>query len=150
MRTMHAQRGFTILFAVLIASIMLAIGIAIFDITVRELRLSSVARESQFAIYAAETGVECALYWDSKYSGSSSAFTGGSASGSTQTIFLTAGSAWTVPADWDDSNNTIHVIGGGGGGGGGSYGGGYTRGGGGGGGGGIRGYRTSTLRPAMT
>lgn len=137
-----SSRGFTILFAVLIASILLAIGIAIFDITVRELRLSSVARESQFAIYAAETGVECALYWDSKYSGSSSAFAG-STDNSTQTIFLTSGTTWTVPADWDDSNNTVHVIGGGGGGGGGSYGGGYTRGGGGGGGGGYS--RTSNF-----
>lgn len=63
MRYSKAQRGFTILFAVLIASILLAIGIAIFDITVRELRLSSIARESQLAIYAADSGVECGLYW---------------------------------------------------------------------------------------
>lgn len=57
------SRGFTILYAVLIASILLAIGIAIFDITVRELRLSSIARESQVAVYAADAGAECALYW---------------------------------------------------------------------------------------
>lgn len=57
------KRGFTILFAVLIGSILLAVGLAIFDITVRELRLSSIARESQIAIYAADSGAECALYW---------------------------------------------------------------------------------------
>jgi len=33
-----------------------------------ELELSQTARESQYAIYAADTGVECALYWDSKAS----------------------------------------------------------------------------------
>src|SRR3989344_2260026 len=32
-------------------------------------------------------------------------------------IFLTSGTSWTVPADWNSSNNTIEVIGGGGGGG---------------------------------
>ena len=37
-------------------------------------------------------------------------------SGST-VIFLTSGSTWTVPSDWNSSNNTIEVIGGGGGGG---------------------------------
>lgn len=57
-------RGFTILFAVLTSSLLLAIGITIFNITYRELLLSSSARDSQFAIYAADTGVECALYWD--------------------------------------------------------------------------------------
>ena len=31
-------------------------------------------------------------------------------------IFLTSGSTWTVPSDWNSSNNTIEVIGGGGGG----------------------------------
>src|SRR3989344_881292 len=58
-----SSRGFTILFAVLIGSILLAVGIAIFDITVRELRLSSIARESQIAVYNADSGAECALYW---------------------------------------------------------------------------------------
>lgn len=58
------ERGFTLLYAVLISSILLAIGIAIFEITVRELRLSSVVRESQYAFYAADSGIECALYWD--------------------------------------------------------------------------------------
>ena len=33
-----------------------------------------------------------------------------------QVIFLTSGSSWTVPSDWNSSNNTIHAIGGGGGG----------------------------------
>jgi hypothetical protein len=44
----------------------------------------------------------------------------GIATGGPQTIFLTSGTSWTVPSDWNSSNNTIEVIGGGGGGGGGS------------------------------
>jgi hypothetical protein len=31
----------------------------------------------------------------------------------TKTIFLTTGSAWTVPTDWDSANNSIELIGGG-------------------------------------
>lgn len=54
------------LFSVLTASVLLAVGISIFNITVKELALSSSGRESQFAFYAADTGIECALYWDFK------------------------------------------------------------------------------------
>lgn len=62
------QRGFTLFFAILVGSLALAVGLAIYDLTVRELQLSAVATQSQYAIYAADTGAECALYWDSKCS----------------------------------------------------------------------------------
>ncbi len=61
------RQGFTIFFAMLIASLALAVGLAIFDLTIRELDLSGTAAQSQYAIYAADTGAECALYWDFKY-----------------------------------------------------------------------------------
>lgn len=61
-----SHRGFTIFFAVLTASLALAVGISIFELTIREIDLSTTATQSQFAIYAADTGAECALYWDSK------------------------------------------------------------------------------------
>lgn len=67
-------RGFTIFFATLVASLALAIGLAIYDITVRQLSLSTTMIQSQYAIFAADSGAECALYWDSKYGGSGSAF----------------------------------------------------------------------------
>ena len=70
------HRGFTLLFAVLISTILLAIGAAIFNVTIKQLALSTVGRESQFAFYAADTGAECAMYWDIKNNGASvSAFT---------------------------------------------------------------------------
>lgn len=62
----RSQRGFTLLLAVLISSILIAIGSAIFNIVSKEIVLSSAGRESQFSFYAADTGIECALYWDSK------------------------------------------------------------------------------------
>ncbi len=62
------SRGFTLLLAALIASIVLAIGTSIFQLAQKSLLLSSVGRDSQFAFYAADTGAECALYWDVRFS----------------------------------------------------------------------------------
>ncbi len=62
------QKGFTLLLAALIASIVLSIGAAIFSIAQKELALSSIGRDSQFAFYAADSAAECALYWDVRFS----------------------------------------------------------------------------------
>ncbi len=56
------QKGFVILFTILISVIVLMIGLGIFSIATRETVLSGTAREAQFAFYAADAGVECALY----------------------------------------------------------------------------------------
>jgi hypothetical protein len=68
------MKGFTLFFAMLAASLALSIGLAIFDITLRELELSSTVAQSEYAIYAADSGAECALYWDAKYNGAGTAF----------------------------------------------------------------------------
>ncbi len=67
MKKIHTQSGFTLLFASLVGSLLLAIGIATFNIVLRELNLSSVARESRIAFYAADSGWECAFYNDRKH-----------------------------------------------------------------------------------
>ena len=56
--------GFALIFAVLATSVLLSIGVAIFNIALRQVAISSFGRESQFAFYAADTGTECAMYWD--------------------------------------------------------------------------------------
>lgn len=58
------RRGFTLLLAALVASITLALGVSIFEIAQKEVILSSLGKDSQFAFYTADTGAECALYWD--------------------------------------------------------------------------------------
>ncbi len=60
------KRGFTIFLAMLVSSLALAIGLAIYDLVSRELVLSQVSNQSQYAIFAADAGAECALYWDNK------------------------------------------------------------------------------------
>ena len=61
---MSTTQGFTLFIAILIGNLMLAIGFSIFNIAFKELLLSSSARDSQVAFYAADTGLECALYYD--------------------------------------------------------------------------------------
>jgi hypothetical protein len=61
--------GLALFFAVLTASLVLTIGLALFNITLKEFVLSSQIRDSQFAFYAADSGLECALYWDLAHPG---------------------------------------------------------------------------------
>lgn len=60
------QKGFTLLLASLLASLLLAIGLSMFAIAHKEIILSSLGRDSQYAFYAADSGAECALFWDLK------------------------------------------------------------------------------------
>jgi len=61
------SRGFTLLLAALVASIALSLGSSIYTIVSKEITLSSIGQDSQFAFYAADTAAECALYWDSRF-----------------------------------------------------------------------------------
>lgn len=58
------DRGFVILFAMLISTIMLLITSGIFNVVQKQVVLSSYSRESQRAFYAADAALECALYYD--------------------------------------------------------------------------------------
>ena len=58
------EKGFTLLFAVLVSTLVLAVGASIISMALRQVVLSGVGRDSQFAFYASNTGIECALYWD--------------------------------------------------------------------------------------
>jgi hypothetical protein len=68
MKKLRDQKGFTLLLAALVASIVLSLGSSIFLIAKKQVTLSSLGRDSQFAFYAADTGAECALYWDIRHS----------------------------------------------------------------------------------
>lgn len=62
--TSQHNTGFVLAFALLLSSVVLALAFGIFNILLKELVLTSSARDSQIAFYAADSGVECALYWD--------------------------------------------------------------------------------------
>ena len=59
----HNNEGFALLISVIVTSIVLAIGLSILDLTLKELRLSTLSEGSEEAFHAANAGVECARYW---------------------------------------------------------------------------------------
>lgn len=59
-----AQQGFTLLIAVIFMSVMLAFGLALAALAYKQQVLASSAIESQYAFYAADAALECALYAD--------------------------------------------------------------------------------------
>ncbi len=56
--------GFVALFAVLVSSILLLMALSISGVAYKEQLLSINAKASQYSFTAADTGMECALYWD--------------------------------------------------------------------------------------
>jgi Tfp pilus assembly protein PilE len=65
MSRIPVQRGFTLLVAVILTSVILSVGLALLDISYKQLILASTARQSQYAFYNADSALECSLYWDS-------------------------------------------------------------------------------------
>ncbi len=68
------NKGFTLFIAVVITATLLLVSMGIASITIKESFLASSSRESQYAFYAADTGAECAIYWDVKNGTGLSAF----------------------------------------------------------------------------
>lgn len=58
------QRGFTLLIAIILSSVTLALGMALLDIAYKQIVLATSAKQSQYAFYNADSALECALYWD--------------------------------------------------------------------------------------
>ena len=61
------NKGMTLFIAVTVMGILLFISFAVVNIALKGTIFASSGRDSQFAFYAADAGLECALYWDSKY-----------------------------------------------------------------------------------
>jgi len=56
--------GFIVLLTVVIASIVLTMVMGISSIAVKQMTLTAGAKEGSRALFAADAGIECALYWD--------------------------------------------------------------------------------------
>ena len=61
---LQRSRGFVILFAVTLSAIFLAIALGLSNIALKELKFSTSAKDTNDAFFAADTGVECGLYYD--------------------------------------------------------------------------------------
>ncbi len=67
------NKGYTLLFAVIVSSIILSVGISIMSIGRKEFQLAVASRDSVSAFYAADTGFECALNQDNYFATTSTA-----------------------------------------------------------------------------
>ncbi|MBI2673938.1 MAG: hypothetical protein HYX23_01505 [Candidatus Zambryskibacteria bacterium] len=68
------KNGFTLFVAIVVMGTLLLIAAGIASLAVRQALISASGRESQLAFYAADTGIECALYWDVQNPAGVSAF----------------------------------------------------------------------------
>lgn len=59
--------GFVLLYAVLVSGIILSVGLSLMNLITKQITLSSIGRNSQFAYYAADAGKRCAFYWYASY-----------------------------------------------------------------------------------
>jgi len=66
---MYSQptRGFTLLIAVILSSVLVSITLSLIDIAYKQVVLASTATQSEYAFYNADSALECALYWDQKF-----------------------------------------------------------------------------------
>jgi hypothetical protein len=61
------NKGMTLFIAIVIMGVLLFISFAVVNITIKGTLFASSGKDSQFAFYAADSGIECAVYWDSKF-----------------------------------------------------------------------------------
>jgi len=58
-----AQSGFALIMSLIVVGVVISIGLSILEISVKQVRLSTNARDSEIAFHAANAGMECARYW---------------------------------------------------------------------------------------
>lgn len=101
-------QGFTLFVAIIVMGTLLLISTGVVNLAIREAAISSSGKESQLAFYAADTGMECALYWDVKSPTGRSAFaTSTSASITCNQDSSNSGNQWVVGGS---SVSTINYI----------------------------------------
>jgi type II secretory pathway pseudopilin PulG len=61
------NKGFALLYAMLVLSVVLSVSMGLFNVVMRYYSIESSARESQHAFYAADSAAECVYYWDSHW-----------------------------------------------------------------------------------
>lgn len=86
------ESGFTLFIAMVVMGTMLLVAAGIVSLAVRQTTISRVSRESQRALYIANTGLECALYWDVQNPSGTTAFA------------TTTGTVYSISCNQDANN----------------------------------------------
>jgi len=105
------EKGFTLFVAIIVMGTLLLIATGVVNLAVRQSLISASSRESQHAFYAADTGIECALFWDVKNPSGASAFSTSTGS----TIFCNkdannSGNQWVVGGSYTSVINRINFL----------------------------------------
>ena len=58
-----SESGFALLMTIIVAGVVISIGLSILDLSLKQARLASIAKESEVSFHAANAGMECARYW---------------------------------------------------------------------------------------
>jgi hypothetical protein len=98
MRQKTPQQGYTLLFAVIVATVVLGVAVFILGIGRKQYILSAAARDSMYAIYAADSGIDCVAMANAAQDALST-------STPNQTINCGVSSA---PITWQGSPNTTY------------------------------------------
>ncbi len=67
MKSVRKLRGAALIFAVIFTAVVLSIGISLADISYKQVILTSLVKQSSYAFYAADAGLECVLEMDQQY-----------------------------------------------------------------------------------
>jgi type II secretory pathway pseudopilin PulG len=59
--SLHEQ-GFALLMTLIVVTVVISIGLSVLDLSIKQIRLSTNARDSEVAFHAANAGMECARY----------------------------------------------------------------------------------------
>ena len=65
-KNINTKKGFTLLAAIVTTSMLLLVSFVVSNVALKQLVISYFNQESQFAFYNADSGIECATYWDLK------------------------------------------------------------------------------------
>jgi Tfp pilus assembly protein PilX len=57
------QSGFALLVSLIVVAAVLSIGLAILDLSIKQVRLAATTKDSEIAFHAANAGMECARFW---------------------------------------------------------------------------------------
>ncbi|MCA9359671.1 hypothetical protein KC850_01385 [Candidatus Kaiserbacteria bacterium] len=61
--TDNPENGFALLITLIVVGVVLSVGMTILDLSIKQVKLSTNARESEVSFHAANAGAECARYW---------------------------------------------------------------------------------------
>lgn len=62
MVTKQKENGFALLMTLIVVSVVISVGITLLDLSLKQVRLSTNAKDSEMAFHAANAGMECARY----------------------------------------------------------------------------------------